>query len=145
MGLEGVSYLYLMTPVHSSLPVPPWRVTHLFLRGLRREDFVQFERHDFALVGEVEDGVVFRVEAQHSFGVGGVLLLLTDRPDAAEHTDVTLETESGDTGRDFRTKRDVNKQLLVSVLNIWTDASIGTPRSRVRVLSETLGSFVSYR
>ncbi len=64
--------------------------SHLFLCGLRREDFVQFKGHDFALVGEVEDGVVLRVEAQHSFGVCGVLLLLTDRPDATEDADVTL-------------------------------------------------------
>lgn len=68
-------------------------VTDLFLRGLRREDFIQFKGHDFALVGEVEDGVVVGVEAQHSFGVDRVLLLLTDGPDAAEHTDVTWETK----------------------------------------------------
>lgn len=66
---------------------------HLFLRGLRREDFVQLEAQDLALVGEVEDGVVFRVEAEHDFGVSGVLLLLTDWPDAAEHTDVTCREQ----------------------------------------------------
>lgn len=74
-------------------------VTNLLLCCLWSEDFVQFKGHDLSLVGEVEDGVVIRVEAQHGFGIGGgVLLLLTDGPDAAENTDVTWETESRDTG-----------------------------------------------
>lgn len=64
---------------------------HLLLRSGRWEDLVQLKGHYFALVGQVEDGVVVRVEAQHSFGVGGVLLLLTDGPDAAEHPDVSWD------------------------------------------------------
>lgn len=64
---------------------------------MRGEDFIQLKGHDLALVREVEDGVVVRVEAQHGFGIGGVLLLLTDRPDATEHTDVTLETKYSST------------------------------------------------
>lgn len=36
---------------------------YLLLCGLRGEDFVQLEAHDFALAGEVEDGVVLGVKA----------------------------------------------------------------------------------
>lgn len=63
--------------------------TDLFLCGFRGKHFVQFKGHGFALVGEVEDGVVVRVEAQHCFGIGGVLLLLTDGTYSAKDTDVT--------------------------------------------------------
>lgn len=67
-----------------------WAAAHLLLRGLRGEDFVQLEAHGLALAGEVKDGVVLRVEAQHGFGVGGVLLLLADWPHAAEDADVAF-------------------------------------------------------
>ena len=65
--------------------------TDLFLCGLRWEDLVKFKGHGFAFVGEVEDGVVVRVKADHVFGFGGDLLLVTHRPHSAEHPDVAWE------------------------------------------------------
>ena len=68
-------------------------MTHLFLRGRRREDFVQLEGHDPAFVAEVEESVVLRVEAQHGSGVHTVLLFLADGADAAKHTYVPWSAE----------------------------------------------------
>lgn len=67
-------------------------MTDLVLRSLRWEDFVKFKGHQFALVGEVEHGVVLRVKADHVvFGIGGLLVLWPHGPHAAEHPDVTWE------------------------------------------------------
>ena len=70
---------------------PPGQ-TDLFLRGLRWEDLVEVEGHGLALVGEVEDRVIVRVEADHVPGLGGDVLLVADRPHPAEHPDVAWGT-----------------------------------------------------
>lgn len=86
------SHFYLR-PTHEHCQVCSG-VSHLLLCGLRSEHLVQFKGHNLALVGEVEDGVVIGVEAQHGLGICGILLLLIDRPHTAENTDVAWETES---------------------------------------------------
>lgn len=68
---------------------PSSGAAHLLLQGLRREDLVQFKGHDLSPGGQVEDGVVVRVEAQRRSRVGRVQFLLADGSDPAEHPYVT--------------------------------------------------------